>query len=96
MKELRKYSKCVRPNENAELVVGWLGVPFDDRETQLATEQMRRFQKVLQSKNVAEGNNIYDVPLAVSPRDDTMCPIKSDTPTYTAWTGINEIFNSKY
>ena len=82
--------------ENAELVLGWLGVTFDDKETQLAVEQMRMFQKVLQSHNAAEGNNIFDVPLAISPEDEILFLIKSDTPTYTAWMGINEIFNSRY
>jgi hypothetical protein len=82
--------------ENAELVVGWLGVPFDERETQLAVAQMQRFHQVLRSQNAAEGNNVYNVPLATSPEDETLFPRKPDSPTYTAWMGINEMFNAKY
>jgi hypothetical protein len=82
--------------ENAELVVGWLGVPFEERETRLAIEQMKRFQQVLQSQNAAESNNVYDVPLAITPEDATLFPVNSNSPTYTAWMGINKILNSKY
>jgi hypothetical protein len=82
--------------ENAELVLGWLGVPFEDRETRLAVEQMQRFQQVLQTHNAGEDNNVYEVPLAITPKDAILFPVNSNSTTQTAWLGINEIFNSKY
>lgn len=83
--------------EGAAMVLCWLGVPYDEEETRLAVKQMQRFRAILLKARTGENDeNIFDFEASVSLENELLFPLQSDSETYRAWTGINEMFNQPY
>ncbi|KAL8908306.1 MAG: hypothetical protein Q9171_005514 [Xanthocarpia ochracea] len=81
--------------EHANMVFGWLGVPFSDEETSLATSIMRNFNIVLRDGLAEHNGNMNAVAAQISPSNKDIYP-EPGTDCYKGWLGIREIFNQRY
>ena len=81
--------------EHAFIVYGWIGVPYDEEETHLAVQLMRKFNIVLRDRLAANNNDMHAASPGISDDNQEIFP-KSGTDCYRGWLGINEMFNQSY
>ncbi|KAL8731237.1 MAG: hypothetical protein Q9181_004365 [Wetmoreana brouardii] len=81
--------------EHATMVFGWLGVPFDEKETSMAVRVMRKFHIVLRDGLANHKGDMGAVATQISPSNKDIHP-EPGTDCYTGWLGIRERFNQTY
>ncbi|MCJ1366779.1 hypothetical protein MMC16_005909 [Acarospora aff. strigata] len=81
--------------ENAHAVYGWLSLPFDERETALAAQLMRKFNELLHDGLQANNDDIHAASVTISDKDLDIFP-HPDTECHKAWMGISEMLNQAY
>ena len=81
--------------KHASIVFGWIGVPYDDEETQLAVQLMRKFNIVLHDGLAANNDDMNAASTSISDDNQEIFP-KSGTDCYRGWLGISEMFNQTY
>lgn len=60
--------------EHAFMVYGWIGVPFDEEETHLAVQLMRKFNIVLHDGLAANNDDMHAVSVGISDDDQQIFP----------------------
>lgn len=81
--------------ERAFFVYGWIGVPYDEEETHLAVQLMRKFHIVLRDGLAANNDDISAASVGISDDNQEIFP-KPGTDCYKGWHGIIKIFNQSY
>ncbi|KAK5135055.1 hypothetical protein LTR08_005715 [Meristemomyces frigidus] len=81
--------------EKASKVWGWLGVPYDEEETRLAIQLMKRFNLALADGLARTDGDMNAASTQLSAKDQSLFPFPG-TGTYKGWLEIMEMFNQAY